>query len=42
MINNFLLDILKRKIESEEILVEDIKNDEYKAVIQEWLNSKTC
>jgi len=41
MINEIILDILKRKIKSGEITVEDIKNAEYKAVIVEWLNSTT-
>ena len=39
MINPIILDILKRKIKSGEITVEDIKNAEYKAAIVEWLNS---
>ncbi len=39
--NEIILEILKRKIKSGEITVEDIKNAEYKAVIVEWLNSTT-
>lgn len=36
--NDIILDILKRKITSGEITVEDIKNDEYKAAIIAWLD----
>ena len=39
--NEIILEILKRKIKSGEITVEDIKNAEYKAAIVEWLNSTT-
>ena len=41
MINEIMLNILKRKIKSGEITVEDIINAEYKAAIVEWLNSTT-
>ena len=34
--SEIILDILKRKIISGEITVEDIKNAEYKAAIVEW------
>ena len=34
--SNIMLDILKRKITSGEITVEDIKNATYKAAIIEW------
>ena len=37
MINEIMLNILKRKIKSREIMVDDIKNVEYRAVIIEWL-----
>ena len=36
MINEIIIDILKRKIKSGEIVVDDIKNADYKAVIEEW------
>ena len=36
--NEIILDILKRKITSGELAVEDIKNAEYKAAIIEWQN----
>ena len=36
--NEIILDILKRKITSGEITVEDIKNATYKAAIIEWQN----
>lgn len=39
--NEIILDILKRKIKSGEITVEDIINTEYKAAIVEWLNTET-
>lgn len=39
--NNIILDILKRKISSGEITVEDIKNIEYKTAIEEWLGGET-
>lgn len=34
--NAILLEILKRKIKSGEIAVEDIKSEEYKTAIIEW------
>jgi len=34
--NEIILDILKRKITSGELTVDDIKNAEYKAAIVEW------
>lgn len=34
--NNLILDILKRKITSGEITIDDIKNVEHKAAIVEW------
>jgi hypothetical protein len=37
--NEIILDILKRKITSGEITVEDIKNAEYKAAIIEGQNA---
>jgi hypothetical protein len=37
--NDIILDILKRKITSGEITVDDIKNEEYKAAIVAWLNA---
>lgn len=40
MINPIILDILKRKIESGEITVSDIKNAEYRAEIEAWLLTK--
>ena len=36
--NEIILDILKRKITSGEITIDDIKNAEYKAAIIEWQN----
>ena len=36
--SEIILDILKRKITSGEITVDDIKNAEYKAAIIEWQN----
>ena len=37
--SEIILDILKRKIASGEITVDDIKNATYKAAIVEWLNA---
>ena len=37
MINEILLDILKRKIENKEITVDEIKDEEYKSAIEAWL-----
>ena len=37
--SEIILDILKRKITSGEITVEDIKNATYKSAIVEWLNA---
>ena len=34
--NEIILEILKRKIVANEITVEEIKNEEYKAAIMEW------
>ena len=38
--NNILLEILKRKVESGEINVTDIKIVEYKTAIEAWLTEK--
>lgn len=35
--NDLILDILKRKITSGELTVDDIKNAEYKSAIQAWM-----
>lgn len=37
MINEILLDMLKRKIENKEITVDEIKDEEYKSAIEAWL-----
>ena len=37
MINEIMLEILKRKITDGEITVEDIKNAEYKTAIEQWI-----
>jgi len=37
MINEIMLEILKRKITDGEISVEDIKNAEYKTAIERWI-----
>ena len=34
--NDIILEILKRKISSGEITVDEIKNAEYKTAIEEW------
>lgn len=36
--NEIILDILKRKIQSGEIAVENIKSEEYKKAIEDWLS----
>lgn len=41
MVNELLLNILKQKVENNEVTVEDIKNAEYKTAIDEWLDSKS-
>ena len=37
MINEIMLDILKRKITDGEMSVDDIKNAEYKMAIEQWI-----
>lgn len=38
MINALLLEILKKKITSGEVLIDDVKDDEYKEAINKWIN----
>lgn len=38
--NNILLDILKRKVESGELTVDSIKIVEYKTAIEAWIVEK--
>lgn len=37
MLNEIMLEILKRKIKDGEISVDDIKNAEYKTAIEKWI-----
>ncbi|GEM_PF-6925466 len=37
MINELLLNILKWKIEKNEVIIEEIKDKEYKSAIEDWL-----
>lgn len=37
MINEILLEILKNKIEKQEVSIDDIKDNNYKEVIKKWL-----
>jgi len=41
MINEMLLEILKRKVKNGEVDVDEIRNEDYKNAIVEWLKTTT-